>query len=159
MMNKKVVMSLMLACLMVIPAAAQQRGKVEGVWRMLSGKEDGKEKLTSGIDIKYITAKHWIWIYQDKAKTMSVLAKKSQGDPLTAYMESFGAGAGTYKLVGDTYTETIEQFLYPDYIGLSVPFTIRVEGNRMYQSGKFPMFENGKKVKEVLLEEVYERVE
>ena len=126
---------------------------------MLSGKEDGKERLTSGADIKYITAKHWIFIYQDKAKTISALAKKTQGDPLTAYMDAFGAGSGTYKLEGNKYTETVEFFLDPSYIGLSIDFTMRVEGNRLYQSGKFPVFENGKKVREVLLEEVYERLE
>jgi hypothetical protein len=156
----RTLLSLILAAsLVAVPAVAQQKNKIEGVWRMLSGKEDGKERLTSGSDIKYITAKHWIFIYQDKAKTTAVLAKKSQGDPLKAYQDSFGAGAGTYKLVGNTYTETIEQFVWPEYIGLSLDYTIRVEGNRLYQSGKFPYFENGKKVKEVLLEEVYERLE
>jgi hypothetical protein len=156
----RTLLSLVLAVsLIAVPAVAQQTPKIEGVWRMISGKEDGKERLTSGTDIKYITAKHWIWIYQDKAKTIAALAKKSQGDPLKAYQDAFGAGAGTYKLVGNNYTETIEQFMWTEYIGLSLNFTIKVEGNRLYQSGKFPYFENGKKTKDVLLEEVYERIE
>jgi hypothetical protein len=161
MVSLRTLLSLVLvASLIAVPAVAQQKPKIEGVWRMISGKEDGKERLTpSTADVKYITAKHWIFIYQDKAKTTAALAKKSQGDPLKAYQDSFGAGAGTYKLVGNTYTETIEQFVWPEYIGLSLDYTIRVEGNRLYQSGKFPYFENGKKVKEVLLEEVYERLE
>ena len=153
------VLALLLACFMVIPAVAQQQNKIEGVWRMISAKQDGKEMLTSGRDMKFITAKHWIYIAQDKAKTISALAKETQGDSLKAYMDAFNAGSGTYKLDGNKYTETVEFFAEPSYIGRSFDFTMRVEGNRLYQSGKFPILENGKKVKEFLLEEVYERVE
>ena len=74
-------------------------------------------------------------------------------------MDAFGAGSGTYKLEGSKYTETIEFFADPSYIGRSIDFTMRVEGNHLYQSGKFPLHENDKKVRDVLLEEVYERVE
>lgn len=93
------------------------------------------------------------------AKTTSAIAKKTKEDPLTAYMDAFSAGSGTYKLEGNKYTETVEFFPDPSYIGLSIDFTMRVEGNRLYQSGMFPVFENSKKVRDVLLEEVYERVE
>jgi hypothetical protein len=120
---------------------------------------DGKEAYTSGKDVKYITAKHWIWISQDKEKCVSLLAKKTQWDSLAAYSEAVGAGAGTYKLVGNTYTETIEYFPDPNYIGCSVSFTMKVEGDRLYQSGKYPIIEGGKKVKDVELEEVYKRIE
>jgi hypothetical protein len=113
----------------------------------------------SGTDMKYITAKHFIWIYQDKSKTISALSKKNQGDPLKAFTDSFNAGSGSYSLKGNTYTETIEHFGDPSYIGLSVVFTVKVEGSKLYQSGKYPILENGKKVRDILLEEVYERVE
>jgi hypothetical protein len=145
--------------LIAVPTVAQQKIKIEGVWRMVSGKVDGKEMLTaSATQVKYITAMHWIFINQDKAKTIAALAKKSE-DPLKAYQEAFSAGAGIYKLAGNTYTETVEQFGDPTYIGMSVSFTVKVEGNRFYQSGKFPMYENGKKTQDILLEEVYERLE
>lgn len=101
-------------------------------------KMDGKEMLTSGKDVKYITAKHFVWIYQDKANCLALLAKKTQRDSLAAYYDAFGAGAGTYKLVGNTYTETIEYFSDPNYVGLSIDFTVKVEGDRLYQSGKLP---------------------
>ena len=159
MVRKRAMLSLMLVCFLVIPAAAQQKNKIEGVWRMVSGKLDGKEMLSSGSDMKFITAKHFIYIAQDKAKTISAIAKKTKEDPLTAYMDSFRAGSGTYKLEGNKYTETIEFSADPIYIGRSFDFTMRVEGNRLYQSGKFPLYENGKKVRDALLEEVYERVE
>jgi hypothetical protein len=157
----RTLLSIVLAAgLLATPALAQQKNKIEGVWHMLSQKVDGKEMLTpSATQIKYITAKHWVFISQDKGKTIAALAKKSQGDPIQAYQDAFNAGAGTYKLAGNTYTETIEQFPDPVYIGMSVSWTVKVEGNKFYQSGKYPVLENGKKTKDVLLEEVYERLE
>ena len=160
MVRTRILLPLMVACFLAVIVSGQQKSNIEGVWRMLSQKADGKEMLTaSATQMKDITGKHWIFIAQDKAKTIAALAEKSQGDPVKAYQDSFGAGAGTYKLAGNTYTETVEQFADPAYIGMSISFTVKVEGNRFYQSGKFPIYENGKKVKEVLLEEVYERVE
>jgi hypothetical protein len=161
MVHTKAILSVMLAaCFTIAPAVSQQKNKIEGVWRMLSQKVDGKEVFTpSTAQMKHITSKHWTFIYQDKAKTTAALAKKSQGDPLKAFQDSFDAGAGTYKLVGNTYTETVEQSSDPAYIGTSISWTVKVEGNRFYQSGKYPVLENGKKVRYVLLEEMYERVE
>jgi hypothetical protein len=47
----------------------------------------------------------------------------------------------------------------PKYVGLSFDFTVKIEGDRLYQSGKLPVFEAGKKVKDVQWEEVYKRIE
>ena len=149
----------LLLCAFVACSIAQQKVNIEGVWQALSQKMDGKETLTAGKDVKYITAKHWIWVYQDKGKCLSLLAKKTQRDSIAAYYDAFGAGAGTYKLVGNTYTETIEYFSDPSYVGLSISFTVKVEGDKLYQSGKYPVLEGGKKVKDVQLEEVYKRIE
>lgn len=122
--------------------------------------EDGwKDVLMSGKDRKLITSKHFVFIYQDVTKCLSLLANKTQRDSIAAYYDQFGAGGGTYKLAGNTYTETIEYFSDPSYVGLSISFTVKVEGEKLYQSGKFPVFEAGKKVKEVQLEEVYKRIE
>jgi hypothetical protein len=74
----------LLLCLFVAASVAQQKVKIAGVWQSLSQKMDGKEVLTSGKDVKYITAKHWIWIYQDKEKLVSLLAKKTQRDSIAA---------------------------------------------------------------------------
>lgn len=159
MTHSRATLVVLLLCLFVAASAAQQKVKIQGVWQSLSQKMDGKEILTSGKDVKYITAKHWIWIYQDKEKFVSLLARKTQRDSLAAYYETIGAGAGAYKLVGNTYTETIEYFGDPNYIGLSIDFTVKVEGDRLYQSGKLPMFEGNKRVKDVQWEEVYKRIE
>jgi hypothetical protein len=149
----------LILCLVVAVSVAQQKVKIAGVWQSLSQKMDGKEVLTSGKDVKYITAKHWIWIYLDKEKLVSLLGKKTQRDSISAYYDAFGAGAGTYTLVGNIYTETVEYNPEPNYIGLSFPFTVKVVGDRLYQSGKLPIFEGGKKVKDVQWDEVYKRIE
>ena len=149
----------LLLCVCGACTIAQQKVKIEGVWQAISQKMDGKDVLMSGKDRKLITAKHFVFIYQDVAKCLSLLANKTQRDSIAAYYDQFGAGAGTYTLVGNTYTETIEFFGDPTYVGLSLPFTVKVEGDKLYQSGKFPVMEGGKKVKEVLIEEVYKRIE
>jgi hypothetical protein len=133
--------------------------KIEGVWQAVSQKVDGKEMLTSGKDMKLITARHFMWIYQDKRHSLSLLARKTQRDSITAYYDAFGAGAGTYTFVGNTYTETIEYFSDSNYIGVALDCTMKVEGDSMYQSGKFPMLEGIMKVKDVQLEEGYIRIE
>jgi hypothetical protein len=146
-------------CLFVAASVAQQKVKIVGVWEMVSAKNDGKEVFQSGRQVKTITKTRFVFIYQDKDKVLAALAKKTQQDTLDAYAGQFGAGSGTYKLIGNTYTETIDFMQNVEYVGLSIPFTVKVEGNRFYQSGKFPVMEGGKKVKEVLLEEVYKRIE
>lgn len=165
MTRTRILLSAMLVCFLAVTACTQQKGNIQeessiqGVWRMLSQKVDGEEMLTaSASQLKFITAKNWVFIAQDKDKTIAALERKSQ-DPLKDYMDAFGAGAGIYELSGNTYTETVEKFPDPAYIGRSFSFTVKVEGNRFYQSGSFPVFENGEKIQDSLLEEVYERVE
>ncbi len=150
---------LLVLCVFVAFSSAQQKIKIQGVWEIVSVKTDGKEEPIIGRQLKTITRTRFTWIYQDKDKAISLLAKKTHEDSLMAAAEPFGAGAGSYKLVANTYTETIELFHNPSYIGLSIDFTVKVEGDRMFQTGKFPVLENGKKVREILLEEVYKRIE
>ena len=157
MIHSKPTSVILLLCLSASFSLAQQDVKIEGVWERVSAKVDGKT-IELGRDIKTITKNRWTWIYQDKDEAISLLTKKTHEDSLNAYL-SLSAGAGTYKLVGNTYTETIELFQNLNYIGLSIDFTVKVEGDRMFQAGKFPVFEAGKKVREVLLEEVYKRIE
>jgi len=155
----KTLIHLLVLCVFAAFSTAQQKVTLEGVWEMLSAKSDGKEEPMSGRQLKTITKTRWTWIYHDKDKAMSLFAKKTHEDSLLAFADPFGAGAGSYKLVGNTYTETIELFRNLNYIGLSIDFTVKVEGDRMFQTGKFPVFEGGKKVREILLEEVYKRIE
>jgi hypothetical protein len=60
---------------------------------------------------------------------------------------------------GTTYTAKIDYFSDPAYVGKTIPFTCRTEGDRFYQSGTFPVFVGGKKVRDIKFEEVWKRVE
>jgi hypothetical protein len=154
----KAIVGFILIILFVGCSVPQQKNKVEGVWELISQKWNGKEGV-SGKDIKLITDKHFLWIYQNTAEESSLLAKKTLRDSLSAFSDDFSAGAGSYKLNDSVYTETIEFFIDPQYVGLSVDFIVRVDGDRLYQSGMFPELKEGKKVKDVFLEEVYKRIE
>jgi hypothetical protein len=150
--------TLLLLCAFAGFSLAQQKINIQGVWEKLSTKQDGRELPPTGRQWKTITTSHWTWIYQDSKEAASLFAKKTHEDSLMAYL-SLGAGAGTYTLSGNTYTETPEFFQELEYIGVPLEFTVKVEGNRMFQTGKFPVFEGGKKVRELLLEEVFKRIE
>ena len=86
-----------------------------------------------------------------------LLAKKTQRDSISAYQDAFGAG--TYKVVGNTYTETTEFFYAPQYIGTSLAFKFKFDGGLWYTSGHYSHFEGGKRINEVLLEQVFKRID
>ncbi len=128
---------------------------VQGVWELVSGTEDGKPYPATLHARKLITRQHWAWVQGEGAPPSQLL---TVGDTLRALRASLG-GTGTYTVNGSTYTETIDVYPLPGYQGISLPFACRVEGDRFYQSGKSPVVENGKVVREVMLEEVYRRIE
>jgi hypothetical protein len=75
----------------------------------------------------------------------------------SAYQDAFGAG--TYKFVGNTYTETTEFFYAPQYIGTSLEFEFKLDGDLWYTSGHLQHYEGGKKIDDVLLEQVFKRID
>ena len=82
----------------------------------------------------------------------------SPADSLQAFRTMF-SGGGTYTVQGTTYTEKFDYFADPAYLGRSVAFTCRTEGNRFYQSGSFPMLRNGQQVRDAKIEEIWRRIE
>jgi len=61
------------------------------------------------------------------------------------------AGGGRYSIVGDTLTEKISYCLNPDFMGKESRFQIRIENNKLFESGTLPI---GLKI-----EEEYKRIE
>ena len=107
-----------------------------GTWRLVSTKYgDAKEFSDVSKDephIKMITPTHFIWVIHDP-KTKLVSA-------------SMG---GSYRLEGASYTETVEFYLpegMKTYLGKDQLFTIKIEGDRLFQSGKLS---DGQKIEEV----------
>ncbi|MFZ1976529.1 MAG: hypothetical protein WAV76_01120 [Bacteroidota bacterium] len=144
-------------CLLLSFVHAQQAVKLQGTWELVYQKEDGKDHPFVGRQIKLLTATHYVWVRQDKKQLEELLAKKTQRDSISAYADAFGAG--TYKVVGDTYIETTEFFYAPQYIGTSLEFKFKVEGDMWYTSGHYSHYEGGKKIDEVLLEQVFKRID
>ena len=136
-------------------AGAQGSCKLEGVWQLVSGKSDGQAYPTSAREMKIITKDHFMFVSEEER---GVKELKTIADTLRAF-RTMGSGGGTYTVRGTTYTEKLEFFSDPAYTGRSVAFTCRVEGDRFYQAGAFPVFQNGKKVRDIKLEEVWRRVE
>jgi len=136
-------------------AGAQGSCKLEGVWQLVSGKADGKAYPASSRSMKIITKGHFA-VLGEEARGVTEL--KGAADSLQAF-RTMGAGGGTYKLQGTTYTETLDYFADPAYTGRSVSFTCRTEGDRFFQTGSFPVFQDGRKVRDVKLEEVWRRIE
>lgn len=145
------------AFLLLVPhsAYAQTACRLEGVWQLVSGTADGQSYPASARSIKIITKGHFA-VLGEEARGVREL--KTAADSLQAF-RTMSAGGGTYKLQGTTYTETLDYFADPAYAGRSVSFTCRTEGDRFFQSGPFPVFADGKKVRDIKLDEVWRRIE
>jgi hypothetical protein len=148
-------MPAVLVLLVARPAQAQTACQPAGVWELESGKIDGQAYPKTLHQRKFITKNRWVWIAKDDAGPKEL---KTAADSLQMFRTA-ASGSGTYTVQGTTYTEKIEFFSDPAYIGLSLPFSCRTEGDRFYQSGMLPIFQDGKKVRDLRLEEVYRRIE
>jgi hypothetical protein len=103
----------------------QSAGSHLGTWRLTSYKYGtGQESFTTVPQterrLKLITDTHFTWVQFDPA------ARTSQG-----------MAGGTYTLVGDAYTESID-FADPgmaSYLGAKHTFKIRIEGDQFFLSG------------------------
>ncbi len=157
MIHSQRIATVILFCLLPALAYAQQAVELKGTWELVSQKEDGKDHPVSGRQIKLLTGTHYAWVRQDKKMLAELLAKKTQRDSISAYQDAFGAG--TYKVVGNTYTETTEFFYAPQYIGTSLAFKFKFDGGLWYTSGHYSHFEGGKRINEVLLEQVFKRID
>ena len=86
-------------------SAQEKKNQLEGTWVLSSGDFAGA--------LKIINKTHFATVSQDTSKQRSHF------------------NAGTYSLSGDTYTENIEFFsAFPELIGNSVSYKIKIEGNR-----------------------------
>jgi hypothetical protein len=106
-----------------------------GTWKLISTKYgDVKEFTKRGEDslrIKYITTTHFTWLEVESASKKVV-----------------ASAGGKYTMSGTTYTETIDYAGegMESYLGKPQKFTVRVEGDKLYQSGELS---DGLKIEEV----------
>ena len=106
---------------------AQQKSKEAGpvgTWHLVSEKSNGRSFVLPDGErhVKIITPTHFMWVAYDDSKKV-----------ISSSMD------GSCSFTDGKYTEIIE-FCYPesmkDYVGKKQEFTVRVEGEKLYQSGK-----------------------
>src|SRR6185503_3413847 len=98
-----------LVFLLAPSAYAQSACRLEGVWQLVSGKTNDQSYPASTRSIKIITKGHFAVLSEE---TRGVKELKTAADSLQAF-RTMGAGGGTYKLQGTTYTETLDYFADP----------------------------------------------
>jgi hypothetical protein len=138
------------------PMFGQSSCRLEGVWQLVSGKADGQAYPATFRQIKVITKRHFAFLGEEADR--GVKAMVTSADSLRAF-RTMNSGGGTYTLQGNSYTEKLEYFSDPAYRGVSLSFTCRTEGDRFFQAGLFPIFESGRKVRDIKLEEEWRRIE
>jgi hypothetical protein len=101
----------------------KQTVSVEGTWQLVSYKYGSSQSAfydrnESLIRTKVINKTHFIWVDVDN------------------YGKILQSAGGKYTLAGETYTEFLEFGLGMDsYLKTSPQFTIKVEGDMMFQTG------------------------
>jgi Lipocalin-like domain len=151
-------LAIVIAAAMGLQAYAEDKpGSLEGAWELVDAKNvpaDPSFSLTKTRQIKILTKTHWAFLGQDRlpAKT------KPSAAELTAAGKSFSAGGGTYKLEGDSYTEHIEFFVVPKFVGTSITFKIKWQGDEWIQTGTLPLKALGLSDHDVQITEKYRRI-
>jgi hypothetical protein len=149
----------LLAVVGSLSCAGQPASRLEGTWDLIETRStppDPNFNFAEWHQIKILTSTHWVYLSQKRmAPTMTSFANDTE---LLAAAKTFGAGGGTYTLDGDTYTEHIDFFSTPNYVGKSIPWKIRWEGDEWIQTGTFPVKALGLGDQDIELSERYRRV-
>ena len=139
------------------------RNELEGVWQLESGKytnpsETIEHTASDFMSIKVITGSYWVCLQQEPNR-----AKFDEGGSdaeMLAAAKSFHGGGGRYSIEGDTYTEHIDFFQNPNWVGESIQFKFEMQGpDRWIQSGTFPLKKMGLAEDDTEFVEVWERIE
>ena len=102
---------------------------LQGTWKLLTGTiiEKGDTTITDYTKgrsfIKIINASHFAFIMHDLSKGKDSLSAE------------FSAGAGTYSLNGNSYTEHLEYCNAREWEDHDFPFTVTINGDTLIQSG------------------------
>lgn len=138
--------------------SSQSMNQLEGTWDLVEATytpPDPNFNFADWRQIKIVTKTHWAFLFQ---KRMTPKMTSATNDTeLLAATKAFGAGGGAYMLDGDTYTEHIDFFNTPNYVGTSVHWKIRWEGDEWIQTGAFPVKALGLGDQDIELYERYRR--
>ena len=113
--------------LVVQQTTVEEKNPIKGTWELVSYQNQYPDTTILGPkdyarQIKIINKTHFVWISQD-----------------TSRVDIYGFGGGKYILDGDNYTEHIEMFIVPSWIGNSIPYNIKIEGDTLILGGTVPL--------------------
>jgi hypothetical protein len=103
---------------------------VVGTWELTGVTVDGKAVTPLGQERKIVTARHYMWLYQDARR--DTLPLKTRTDSLMYYRVL--GGSGTYTVEGDSYVEHTDFFFDPAFLGKDWKATCRTEKDRWVHS-------------------------
>ena len=127
---------------------------VQGVWQLESATADGEaQEVGDWRQMKVISGSHFTWVGQEPGPEALVTAADS-----LAALRATGFGGGRYEVTSDTYTEHLEYFSNSEYVGRSITFSCRVEGDTWYQEGEYPLLTGGQETGSAQLAEVWRRI-
>ena len=136
----------------------QKASPLEGAWELVDAKytpADPAISLSRYRQIKILTGTHWAFLSQDRSAPKMTSWNDAE---LLAAAKTFSAGGGTYTLQGDAYTEHVEFFNTPNFVGASLKFKIKWDGDEWIQTGTLPLKALGMGDKDMELYERYRRV-
>ena len=137
-------------------SAATASCNVQGVWRVEKAITNGKTDSTSAVEVKLVTKHHFAWVAQENRR--DTLPLKTFRDTTRVYSDA--GGYGTYTVSGNKYTEHIEVFPNPDYVGKDWPATCQVNGNQWIHSWIGPEYKDPTgRTRRDTVAEYYRRVE
>lgn len=142
-MYKSVVFSLLLrsvALLSIIglgaapgPYVPSDASELEGAWKMVANRGQDMEDLGLQM-VKILADGHFMFAF---------FREETQ--------EFYSTGGGEYTYEDGIYTEIIQfHTIDPTYVGRSLPFTVRIEGNRWHHGGA---------IDDQAMDEVFEKIE
>ena len=138
--------------------APEKASPLEGTWELVDAKytpADPTFSLSSYRQIKILTNTHWVFLSQERSAPKLTTGSDAE---LLAASKTFSAGGGTYALQGDAYTEHVEFFITPNFVGASLKFKIKWEGDEWIQTGTLPLKALGLGDKDLELYERYRRI-
>ena len=137
------------------PATAQTSCDLQGAWQLVSAKYDNQAAPSTFGQMKIFTKTRFAVVGLDTAFLGPLV---TDADRLK-FLSNLTAVGGSYLLGAGTWTEKIDYMSDPVYTGMSFTFQCVHEGDRLIQKGTFPLFVDGKKTRDISLQEVWRRVD
>jgi hypothetical protein len=162
-MKSTFIASTLLFGLFISAGAAAEEVNIEGEWQLVSAELTLGGETRSIFDpvirsmIKIITDSHFAFVSKGSVRPHFNSYQLTPEEKSVAF-DNFGGGGGRYTLEGKQYTEHVEYSSYPNYEGMSLIFTVSVEGDTLVQEGTYPIKELGLGSENGYLKETYKRI-